>query len=68
MTILGSNGNVLIGTTTDAGYKLDVNGSGRFATSLSTTGGTRSIEMRSYSADWSYMRSNGSPLVFGIIL
>ncbi len=65
MTILGSNGNVLIGTTTDAGYKLDVNGSGRFATSLSTTGGTRSIEMRSYSADWSYMRSNGSPLVFG---
>ena len=25
-----SGGNVLIGTTTDAGYKLDVNGSGRF--------------------------------------
>jgi hypothetical protein len=29
MTIT-SGGNVLIGTTTDAGYKLDVNGSGRF--------------------------------------
>ncbi len=28
------NGNVLIGTTTDAGYKLDVNGMGRFQTNL----------------------------------
>ena len=27
---LASNGNVLINTTTDAGYKLDVNGTGRF--------------------------------------
>lgn len=27
---IGANGNVLIGTTTDAGYKLDVNGTGRF--------------------------------------
>jgi hypothetical protein len=27
----GATGNVLIGTTTDAGYKLDVNGSGRIA-------------------------------------
>ena len=29
-----SGGNVLIGTTTDAGYKLDVNGSGRFIGNL----------------------------------
>ena len=28
---LASSGNVLIGTTTDAGYKLDVNGTGRFS-------------------------------------
>jgi hypothetical protein len=28
-TIVGSTGNVLIGTTTDAGYKLDVNGTAR---------------------------------------
>ena len=28
---LKNNGNVLIGTTTDAGYKLDVNGTGRFS-------------------------------------
>jgi hypothetical protein len=34
-----SNGNFLIGTTTDAGYKLDVNGTGRFATSLTVGAG-----------------------------
>ena len=66
LTLQGvTGGNVLINTTTDAGYKLDVNGSLRVATSLYTTGGTRSIEMRSYAADWNYMRSQGSPLVFG---
>jgi hypothetical protein len=32
-------GNVLIGTTTDSGYKLDVNGTGRFSGDLRTTGG-----------------------------
>jgi len=31
------NGNVMIGTTTDDGYKLDVNGTGRFSNSLLTT-------------------------------
>jgi hypothetical protein len=37
-------GNVLIGTTTDAGFKLDVNGTGRFSSSLRSTGGdVRSI-------------------------
>jgi len=30
-----SGGNVLVGTTTDAGYKLDVNGTGRFYTTVS---------------------------------
>jgi len=32
-----SGGNVLIGTTTDAGYKLDVNGTGRFTSNLYTS-------------------------------
>ena len=32
------SGNVLIGTTTDAGYKLDVNGTGRFASGVTSTG------------------------------
>jgi hypothetical protein len=31
---INTNGNVLIGTTTDAGYKLDVNGTGRFTGNL----------------------------------
>jgi hypothetical protein len=31
---IDSSGNVLIGTTTDAGYKLDVNGTGRFSSSI----------------------------------
>ncbi|NBW35184.1 MAG: hypothetical protein EBR30_09225 [Cytophagia bacterium] len=33
-TIVGTTGNVLINTTTDAGYKLDVNGTGRFVNTL----------------------------------
>lgn len=33
---LNSNGNFLIGTTTDAGYKLDINGTGRFISTLIT--------------------------------
>jgi hypothetical protein len=32
--VITSGGNVLIGTTTDAGYKLDVNGTGRFSSNL----------------------------------
>jgi hypothetical protein len=31
MRIVGATGNVLIGTTTDAGFKLDVNGTSRFS-------------------------------------
>jgi hypothetical protein len=35
---INSNGNVLIGTTTDAGFRLDVSGSGRFTNGLTVTG------------------------------
>jgi hypothetical protein len=41
--VLQTSGNVTIGTTTDAGYKLDVNGTGRFSGNLSvirTSGGS----------------------------
>jgi hypothetical protein len=34
---LTASGNLLVGTTTDAGYKLDVNGTGRFQGSANTT-------------------------------
>ena len=48
--IVGSNGNVLINTTTDAGFKLDVNGTAR-VTTLTTTNlhspsGTETIFIR----------------------
>jgi len=36
--IFGSTGNFAIGTTTDAGYKLDVNGTARVQNQLTTTG------------------------------
>ena len=35
--VLQTNGNVTIGTTTDAGFKLDVNGTGRFSGALRAT-------------------------------
>jgi hypothetical protein len=38
MRIVNTTGNVLIGTTTDAGFKLDVNGSTRVTGSLTLTG------------------------------
>jgi len=37
VTLTALRGNVLINTTTDAGYKLDVNGTGRFSDALSFT-------------------------------
>lgn len=37
LILVKSGGNVLIGTTTDSGYKLDVNGTGRFSSSVSGT-------------------------------
>jgi hypothetical protein len=42
--VLHTSGNVLIGTSTDAGYKLDVNGTGRFS------GGNLQLEGGSYPA------------------
>jgi len=38
--VIKSGGNVGIGTTTDAGYKLDVNGTGRFSGDLTGTSAT----------------------------
>jgi len=38
--VITSGGNLLIGTTTDAGYKLDVNGTGRFSSNFYVSGGT----------------------------
>jgi hypothetical protein len=36
-----------------------------FAGAVTTTGGTRSIQLVSFASDYNYIRSNGAPLVFG---
>jgi len=53
-----SGGNVLIGTTTDAGYKLDVNGTGRFRNELYVTG-ANNWELQSYSDGNLYINRAG---------
>jgi len=46
---INSAGNVLVGTTTNAGYKLDVNGTARVATNLTvSTAGSGAIEYLSW--------------------
>jgi hypothetical protein len=44
---LTSGGNLLVGTTTDGGFKLDVNGTGRFSDQLTTTYGLARIQVTS---------------------
>ena len=52
-----SGGNALIGTTTDAGYKLDVNGTGRFSGALQVQGG---LTVYSTSSDLQLLIGNGT--------
>jgi hypothetical protein len=52
--------NFIIGSTVDAGYKLDVNGAGRFTGALNTTGGTRQLQMVSFAGDINYLKSTGA--------
>jgi hypothetical protein len=47
---INSSGNVLINTTTDAGFKLDVNGTGRFSSNL-TASGTGNIVIQAISSN-----------------
>jgi hypothetical protein len=50
VTIAASGGNVLIGTTTDAGFKLDVNGTSRFSGAVSLISSTPTFNLTSTSA------------------
>lgn len=43
--LVAASGNVLIGTTTDAGYKLDVNGTGRFSGNVAINGSGNSLDI-----------------------
>lgn len=56
---LTSGGNLLVGTTTDAGYKLDVNGTGRFRASAATYAGGSLILTSSAGTNPIYLTSNG---------
>jgi hypothetical protein len=60
---LTSGGNLLVGTTTDAGFKLDVNGTGRFSQNIYVNGGTgtnvgNGIHLF-YASDFAQVQLNG---------
>jgi hypothetical protein len=64
---INPNGNLLVGTTTDAGFKLDVNGTGRFTSSVTATqfiasGGNNTTVFNSTSATtgWVQMGMNNT--------
>jgi hypothetical protein len=54
-TFTHSTGNFLIGTTTDAGYKLDVNGTGRFTSTL-----TANSFVKSGGTSGQFLKADGS--------
>jgi len=58
-----SGGNVLIGTTTDSGYKLDVNGTGRFSGTVYAT--TGSYTMPAFSPSYFGYSSSYNVLILG---
>jgi hypothetical protein len=64
MTLASTTGNALIGTTTDAGYKLDVAGTGRFTGNLTvSTGG---VGTNTFNGNINYLFANQNN-VYGII-
>lgn len=72
---IASNGNVLINTTSNAGYKFDVNGTARFITNITIDGAGSSIkngnELRFYRADngiYTKMFDAGSLAANGFVL
>jgi hypothetical protein len=68
-----TGGNVLIGTTTDSGYKLDVNGTGRFsgqldATILNISSGTNAIAtINSTYVGGGFLQMKASGTVYGYV-
>jgi hypothetical protein len=69
MRVLGSTGNVLINTTTDAGFRLDVNGTARFSNGITTTGAdstinatTGVVRLQKNGVDFIYINNDSSAL------
>lgn len=59
-----ANGNVGIGTTTDAGYKLDVNGTARVSGQI--TAGSNIIISAGAGINSQFYSTNGNPFQFGV--
>jgi hypothetical protein len=57
--ILTSGGNLLVGTTSDAGFKLDVNGTGRFSGALTVTS---NVTIRPTSGYNAFFQTSGTAL------
>ena len=70
VSINDTGGNVLIGTSTDSGYKLDVNGTGRFSGTITSSTGNNTRLFTSISATTGYqymdMNNTAGRLVWGI--
>jgi hypothetical protein len=70
-----STRNVAINSNTDAGFRLDVNGTARVqgqvdsinatAARFKTTSGTRIINIESYAGDWNYLKTTGANFQIG---
>jgi hypothetical protein len=63
-----SNGNVSIGTTTDSGYKFDVNGTGRFSGALNGTSASFSSSVTANGAKSQFIADGGASYGAGISL
>ncbi len=58
---LTSGGNLLVGTTTDSGYKLDINGTGRFSGNLDiTSAGSTTITNNGINPILDFIRTNSA--------
>ena len=70
ITFEGASGNVMIGTTTDAGYKLDVNGTGRFSGMITSSTGNSTRLFTTSGATTGYLYADilntGGRLVMGV--
>jgi hypothetical protein len=65
---INPNGNILIGTTTDVGFKLDVNGTGRFSGSLTGTSAIFSSSVTAGGTNYLVNTSTGTNAVYQRIL
>ena len=70
ISIVGSTGNTLIGTSTDAGYKLDVNGTGVFRSNLQVNGNVNSNAIYLTGSNYDYpnavVMANDTNWTYGI--